>query len=85
MWSEHDVRRHGEGRKFVQPPHGKPIVLEYSSFAVDGQPGLGVVVYTPATPADMARVEKLIASRKDASGRQAAVRVGRRNLADPVL
>ena len=85
MWSEHDVRSHGEGRKFVQPPHGQPIALEYSSFAVDGQPGLGVVVYTPATPADMARVEKLIASRKDASGRQAAVRADRRNLVKPIL
>ena len=47
MWRVHDVRSHGEDRKFVQPPRGKPIAMEYSSFAVDGQPGLGMVVYIP--------------------------------------
>lgn len=29
-----------------------PIAFEYSSFAVDGRPDLGMVVYNPATSAD---------------------------------
>ena len=65
IWQEHDVRTYGEGTKLVQPPHGGPIALEYSSFAVDGQPGLGMVVYTPATLEDAERVRSLIARRKE--------------------
>jgi transcriptional regulator with XRE-family HTH domain len=64
MWRDHDVRSHGEGTKIIQPLRGKRISFEYSSFAVDGQPGLGVVVYTPATPADTKRVRALIASHR---------------------
>ena len=52
MWHDHDVRTYGEGTKLIQPEHGGPVALEYSSFAVDGQSGLGMVIYTPATPAD---------------------------------
>ncbi len=64
IWREHDVRTHGEGTKLVQPAHGGPIALEYSSFAVAGQPGLGMVVYTPTTPVDAERVRALIARRR---------------------
>ena len=66
MWLDHDVRAYGEGTKFVQPMHGGPIALEYSSFAVDGQPGRGMVIYTPATPEDAERVRSLIALRRAA-------------------
>ena len=68
IWREHDVRTSGEGTKVVQPPHGGAIALEYSSFAVDGQPGLGMVIYTPATPEDTGRVRSLIARRRTAVG-----------------
>ena len=68
IWREHDVRNYGEGTKLIQPAHGGPIAFEYSSFAVDGQPGLGVVVYTPATPADAERVRALIARRREMVG-----------------
>ena len=68
IWREHDVRTYGEGTKLIQPARGKPIAFEYSAFAVDGQPGLGMVVYTPATPADVARVRSLVALRR-AAGR----------------
>ncbi len=64
IWRDHDVHTYGEGTKLVQPVHGGPIALEYSSFAVDGQPGLGMVIYTPTTPADAARVRALIARRR---------------------
>ncbi len=63
IWREHDVRTYGEGTKRIQPLHGGPIAMEYSSFAVDGQPGLGMVVYMPATPGDVERVRALLALR----------------------
>lgn len=67
MWREHDVRAHGEGTKFIRPAHGEPVALEFSTFVVDGQPGLGLVIYTPATPGDAERVRALIALRREAA------------------
>ena len=64
MWSEHTVRSHGEGRKRIQPAQGGPIDVEYSSFAVDGQSSLGMVIYTPSTPADVKRIKAAIAWRR---------------------
>jgi transcriptional regulator with XRE-family HTH domain len=64
MWRSHDIRKHGEGTKRVRPEVGEPITLEYSSFAVDAQAGLGMVVYMPATPVDVERVKALIARRR---------------------
>lgn len=66
MWREHDVRTHGEGTKCIRPAHGGPVALEYATFAVDGQPGLGLVIYTPATPEDVERVRALISRRQAA-------------------
>ena len=69
LWREHDVRNYGGGTKLIQPAHGGPVALEYSSFAVDGQPGLGLVIYTPATPADAAQVRALVALRQETAVR----------------
>jgi transcriptional regulator with XRE-family HTH domain len=77
MWQTRDVQDHGEGTKRVQPEHGKPITMEYSSFAVDGQAGLGMVIYTPATPPDAERVKRLIAQRQAALRPRFAPRSGR--------
>jgi hypothetical protein len=44
-----------------------PIALEYSAFAVDGRPDLGLVIYSPATPADADRVRSLVKRRASAS------------------
>jgi transcriptional regulator with XRE-family HTH domain len=65
MWRDHDVRHFGEGSKHLIHPHAGPIALEYSAFAVDGRPDLAMVVYTPATPADVARVRALIRAREE--------------------
>ena len=72
IWREHDVRTYGEGTKLIQPEHGGSMTFEYASFAVDGQPGLGMVVYTPATPEDVARVGSLIVQRGE-TARQTAL------------
>ncbi len=38
------------------------IEMEYSAFAVDGRPDLGMVLYNPATPADADKIRSLIAA-----------------------
>ncbi|CAG4889067.1 helix-turn-helix transcriptional regulator [Paraburkholderia gardini] len=63
MWRDHDVRAHGEGVKHLRHPVAGTIAFEYSAFAVDGRPDLSLVVYNPATPADVERVRSLIESR----------------------
>jgi transcriptional regulator with XRE-family HTH domain len=61
MWRDNDVRgTYGEGPKRMRHPIAGPIALEYSAFAVDGRPDLGMVIYNPATPADAERIRSLI-------------------------
>ena len=50
------------GRQALRHPVLGPIALEYSAFAVDGRPDLGMVVYNPATRADADRIRSLIKS-----------------------
>ena len=47
------VRFHGEGTKRLHHPVLGAMELEYSGFAVDGRPDLGMIVYNPVDP-DMA-------------------------------
>ena len=67
MWRDNDVRSYGEGSKFIRHPLVGVIALEYSSFALDGRPDLGMVIFTPATPADAERVSSLIRARPEAA------------------
>ena len=62
MWRENDIRGHGDGVKHIRHPVLGPIAFEYSSFAVDGRPDLGMVVYNPATPAEAARIRSIVES-----------------------
>jgi hypothetical protein len=64
-----DVRTYGEGVKHLRHPIAGPIAFEYSAFAVDGRPDLGMVIYHPATSADADRIRSLIKSRTCASVR----------------
>lgn len=64
MWRDSEVRHSGEGRKQLTHPQAGEIALEYSSFAVDGRPDLGMMVFNPATPADAAKVLELIRARE---------------------
>ena len=48
------------GTKQVWHPTVGCIALEHSAFAVDGQPDLGMVVFSPATPADAGRIRSLL-------------------------
>jgi transcriptional regulator with XRE-family HTH domain len=61
LWGSKDVVTSGDGnRQFVHPMAGS-INYEYSTFGVDGQPHLTMVVYTPATEADLRKIRGLLA------------------------
>jgi len=66
IWRENDVRStYGQAAKTLRHPLAGLIMLEYSSFAVDGRPDLDMVIHNPATPADAERVRSLIESRPE--------------------
>ena len=61
MWHDNDVRlSYEESTKHFNHPTGGAIALDYSAFAVDGQPSLTLMIFTPATPTDADRVRSLI-------------------------
>jgi hypothetical protein len=60
MWRDNDVRTYGDGAKTLMHPIAGELKMEYSAFAVDGRPDLGLVVYNPATAEDAARIKKLL-------------------------
>jgi transcriptional regulator with XRE-family HTH domain len=64
FWSDNDVRVHGEGTKRLHHETHGVIELEYSGFAVDGRPDLGMIVYNPATPDTAERIRALVQSHK---------------------
>lgn len=63
MWRDNDVVAHGEGLKRLRHPDLGLLELEFSVFAVDGRPELGMVVYNPVTDADAERIRSLIVAR----------------------
>jgi transcriptional regulator with XRE-family HTH domain len=62
MWAENDVRYYGDGVKHLRHPALGKIAFEYSAFAIDGRPDLGMIVYNPATPEEFERVRALVAA-----------------------
>ena len=67
MWRDNDVRAHGDGTKTLHHPAIGPLQMEYSAFAVDGRPDLGMVVYNPLTRADADKVRALVKARRKGS------------------
>ena len=64
LWRDNDVvPAHGEGVKRLRHPEIGLIELEFSVFAVDGRPELGMIVYNPVTRLDAERIQSLIAAR----------------------
>ena len=62
LWADNDVRHHGEGVKQIRHPVLGEVSFEYSAFAVDGRPDLGLIVYNPATAEDLERVRLLVSA-----------------------
>ncbi|MBR8405207.1 helix-turn-helix transcriptional regulator [Burkholderia cenocepacia] len=71
MWRDHDIRTHEEATKEIRHPRAGRIALEHSTFSVTGRPDLSLVIFTPATPADRARIRELVAVRERARATQA--------------
>lgn len=65
LWRNNDVARHADGMKRLNHPVHGLLELEFSTFAVDGRPDLGMIVYNPATPETAERIRTLM----DDSGR----------------
>ena len=62
LWRDNDVRVHGEGTKRLRHATLGPIELEYSGFAVDGRPDLGMIVYNPVDSSVAERIRSLLQS-----------------------
>ena len=60
LWRENDVATHGDGMKRLRHPEHGLIELEFSVFAVEGRPDLGMLVYNPATPHSARRVAEML-------------------------
>lgn len=60
MWSDNEVAPHGAGTKIITHAKAGVLTFQYSSFAVDGHPDLGLVVFTPATSDDTDRIKALM-------------------------
>jgi transcriptional regulator with XRE-family HTH domain len=63
LWAENEVRSHGVGIKRIRHPLAGPLTLEYSAFSVDSGDGLSMIVYTPASPADLRAIALLLSER----------------------
>jgi transcriptional regulator with XRE-family HTH domain len=61
LWRDNAVSPAHEGVKRLHHPDLGPLSLEFSAFAVDGRPDLGMVVYNPATAQDAQKVRALLA------------------------
>ena len=61
MWRDNNVSTHTDGVKRIHHPELGVRELEFSTFAVDGRPELGMVIYNPVTPADAHRIRTFIA------------------------
>lgn len=65
LWRDNDVARHADGLKRIRHPQHGLIELEFSAFAVDGRPDLGMIVYNPASPETAQRIQSLMARSID--------------------
>ncbi|UHD46325.1 helix-turn-helix transcriptional regulator [Aureimonas altamirensis] len=63
LWQDNNVVAHGEGVKRIHHSEAGSLELEFSSFAVEGRPELGMIVYNPASPADAERLRALIGNK----------------------
>ena len=67
LWRENDVDVHGDGIKRLQHPVLGAIELEYSAFAVDGRPDLGMIVHNPLRAEDAERIRALVKAQGGAA------------------
>jgi transcriptional regulator with XRE-family HTH domain len=63
LWRDNDVVAYGDGVKRIHHPDAGLLSMEFSSFAVEGRPELGMIIYNPVSPADAARFRQLLEAR----------------------
>ena len=63
LWQDNALIAHGEEVKCIHHPEAGPLDLEFSSFAVEGRPELGMIVHNPASAADAERLRVLIEAK----------------------
>lgn len=68
IWRENEVATHGEGTKHIYHATQGIIAMEYSTFAVDGQPDLSLVIYTAATAEDSERIAAIVDKARTVAG-----------------
>lgn len=59
LWRDNDIVAHAEGTKRLHHAEGT-LDLEFATFAVDGRPELGMLVYNPLNPVDAIRIRRLV-------------------------
>lgn len=65
IWQNYDIQNYGAGTKHFRHEIAGDLMMEYSSFTVDGRPDLGLVVFTPMTEADAERVRQLLKTTRN--------------------
>ncbi|MEG8042036.1 helix-turn-helix transcriptional regulator [Sphingomonas faeni] len=65
LWEDNNVSAHTEGVKRIHHPDAGLLAMEFSSFAVEGRPELGMIVYNPASPGDAERLRGLLDVRQE--------------------
>lgn len=65
IWQNYDLQNYGAGKKHFRHEIAGDLMMEYSSFTVDGRPDLGLVVFTPMTEADAERVRQLLETARN--------------------
>lgn len=63
LWQQTGIAHPGEGVKRIVHPGVGVVEVEFTAFAVDGRPDLGMLVFNPVTPEAAARIGALIALR----------------------
>ena len=64
LWRDNNVIAHGEGMKRLHHAELGLLELEFSAFAVDGRPELGMVVYNPASDDVADRIRQYLNRRQ---------------------
>ncbi|SOB88269.1 Helix-turn-helix domain-containing protein [Sphingomonas guangdongensis] len=65
LWQDNDVVAHGEGVKRIHHPDAGLLAMEFSTFAIEGRPELGMIIYNPATLLDAERLRSLLEAGVD--------------------
>lgn len=65
LWLDNEVVALSEGVKRFHHPEAGLLAMEFSSFAVEGRPELGMIIYNPASAEDTARLRRLLDVRED--------------------